>query len=80
MSELPTGEYVWDLGIGVAAPTGDGTIRIHLLAEGRGFVFDAPPSVAATLAGRIAEALAKNGRLISPTDISPSASPKTDGS
>lgn len=59
-----TGEYVHDMQIGVAAPAGDGNIRIHLLAEGRGFLFDASPSAAAALAGRIAEALAKNGRLI----------------
>ncbi len=61
-----SGEYVHDLSIGVAAPVGDGNIRIHLLAEGKGYIFDAPPHVAASLAGRIAEALAKNGKLLDP--------------
>lgn len=68
MTSLPTGEYVHDLDIGVAVPAGDGNIRIHLLAEGRGFIFDAPPSVAAALAGRITEALAKTGQLLHPMD------------
>ncbi len=66
------GDFVQDLEIGVAAPTPDGQVRIHLLANGRGFIFNASPSVAASLAGRITEALAKTGQLLSPTDKSPS--------
>lgn len=62
------GDFV-PLDIGVAAPTADGLIRIHLLAEGKPFIFHAKPSVAAALAGRIAEALAKKGLLVEPPSL-----------